>query len=529
MMLSAFPILTLCLFPIKSQANPTDDLMQKCIKSPKHLIEEGNSYYACDSVSRVDDKSLAMDTADNRARFRFAQAFLQGKNSGMVLKGVQVIDHWKKSNSSKSPLWALAKYKPSPSEKKKLDDFIKNANNSGLTPKQTQALNQNVAGAISQAKGALNSSNNATTPTPTPNTAMGSLAQTKGNNPTNPSSQTPGNSGTPTTSPNASPSATPQTPTTQDVQKPITTPPAPEKPQPKKSKPGFFAKIWNGIKKVGHYLATSRITTGLLLAGAAALMVTGFGAAPGVIIAAAVLGGGIGLAAGPLSQGGSSKSLPPPAPVASSPNSGNNGAPTTPQPTPKDTFGEKSPANNISANKAKTMGDAQAIANALNQNKENDAVTPGAPSAAVTANNKGQAKNSTPAPLAQKTSSHKNLSKPHVKAPVKQKKPAPQQTSYVKDALKGASIGATAGAAIGGAAGTFFGGFGAGPGAAIGAVTGAAIGATVAAWRDYSKNKESSQQKSSPPNPKSDKKNWEKQKPALPATPPKTTLGSAAS
>ncbi len=522
---TVFPILALGLFPVSSWANPTpNDLMQECIKSPKHLIHpKGDIYYACGSVSRVDDKSLALEAADNQARRKFAQAILQGTGKhGMVLRNVNITNHWPiiTEYAPGSPLWALAQYKPTAAEKKKLDDSIArptpNPANSGMGNEGRQALNQKVAGsaAMGSARQAAKSTAAQGTPTPPPTKGMGNLAtQTQG--------QANASGGTPTT-PSAPPSSgksqtSNQNPFTQDVNKPVAAPPAPKAPsdKPKKSKPGFFAKLWGGINKVGHYIATSRIATGLLLGLAAGLMVTGFGAAPGLIITAAVLGAGIGLAAGPLSNGGPSKPLQPPAPIASSPNSEGILATTSPQPTPKDTFG---------LNKQKTMAYGNAIGNQLAQNKSDSALSQSGPSAVVTPNQTPSKKTAGNSKMRKPSIHHKAAPKNHAAKQEKPKSSLPKKTSYVKDMLKGSAIVGVAGGILGAMTGGL-------PGAAIGSAAGAVIGAAIAAGRDYLTNKESSSKKTqlSTKNSANDKNNPAPSKPALPPSKSPMPPGSPAS
>ncbi len=80
----------------------SDVLMQKCIQAPQHFLKDAKGhYYACD-YSQSSDLSLAMDTADGRAR-----AVIAGKISpqGANLRGVMIVDHWRRGDV----VWALAR------------------------------------------------------------------------------------------------------------------------------------------------------------------------------------------------------------------------------------------------------------------------------------------------------------------------------------------------------------------------------------------------------------------------------------
>ncbi len=488
----AFLVLTLSGFPVRSWASKKDDLMQECIKSPKHLIhnKKGDIYYACDYVSGVDDKSLASDTAESRARFRLGKVYAPiNKDGTMTLSNTFIIDTWidPKSND----MWALAQYTPqSPEEKKKLDSFINNkAPNGKNSGSNSQQLAKNVAKATGGVRQAFPSKKTAT-PNPPPSQGMGNLTpQATQGQPTSTSGA--GSSAATNTSLKANPQNTDELPLLQKTKTPPETPPAPTTDKPKKSKPGFFAKIWNGIKKVAHYIATSRIATGLLLGAAAALMVTGFGAAPGVIIAAAVLGGGIGLAAGPLANSSPSKTLPPPLPIASSPaNSSNpNPAPTTTAPNPPAV--PTPPGGTISLNSGNVMTEANATAKSLNQNKPTEDETGSGlpPSAAVTPRNTNQNSLASNKPIPALKNIPKASSPYHKKpsAPSKKSVEAPKAgISVTKSAGYGAIVGGSAGLGLA-AAGIISSPLWAS--AAIGVAAGAAVAAAGAAAWNYFKNK----------------------------------------
>jgi hypothetical protein len=492
---SFFLILALCLLPVRSQAEANSTEMQECIKSPKHLIKEGNAYFACGS-SKLDDIPSANTDAENHARAVLLQALQKKK---ITLNHVNIFDHWKNPVSAHSARWAVLEYTPaSQVEAKKLDEFIASKASGPTSPNKkeqpvpssginSQQLAQNVSGATSGVSQAFKSSTNEATPNPSSPQAMGNLAsQTQGQTPQNSGT---GSSGATKASPNENPQNSDQRPLLQKTRTPPATPPAPDK--PKKSKPGFFAKIWNGIKKVGHYIATSRIGTGLLLGAAAALMVTGFGAAPGVIIAAAVLGGGIGLAAGPLANSSPSKALPPPPPIASSTTNSNNPspAPTTTAPNPPAV--PTPPGGTISLNSGNVMTEANATAKSLNQNKPTEDETGSGlpPSAAVTPRNTNQNSLASNKPVP----THKNIPKassPYHKkpsAPSKKSVEAPKAgISVTKSAAYGAIVGGSAGLGLA-AAGIISSPLWAS--AAIGVAAGAAVAAAgVAAW-NYFKNK----------------------------------------
>ncbi len=488
----AFLVLTLSGFPVRSWASKKDDLMQECIKSPKHLIhnKKGDIYYACDYVSGVDDKSLASDTAESRARFRLGKVYAPiNKDGTMTLSNTFIIDTWidPKSND----MWALAQYTPqSPEEKKKLDSFINNkAPNGKNSGSNSQQLAKNVAKATGGVRQAFPSKKTAT-PNPPPSQGMGNLTpQATQGQPTSTSGA--GSSAATNTSLKANPQNTDELPLLQKTKTPPETPPAPTTDKPKKSKPGFFAKIWNGIKKVAHYIATSRIATGLLLGAAAALMVTGFGAAPGVIIAAAVLGGGIGLAAGPLTKSSPSKTLPPPLPIASSPANSSNPnpapAPTTPSsPAPAASTPQ---GGNIVLNAAGTMNRAKDIANQLNQNKSaEDETSLGLPSAAVTPRNNVTQNSLTSEHAPAHKKNQKTSSKPSKTPASPSKNVAAPKTpnSIAKSAGYGAMLGGGLGLGLA-AAGIVTAPLWAS--AAIGVAAGAAVAAAGAAAWNYFKNK----------------------------------------
>ena len=513
---SVFPVLALFLFPVCSWASyigpiispdndlgnqpilgPTKDreiekIMNKCIDSPKHLIKQSGRYYACVDLHKPEGLNDISNPSAAQAR----------ANKLVEQAGV---NHCSCSQIPVLLYDGLFECKPSSTaEKKKLDNFIQgktpeeksstgeknqNAINAGMSSQQKQALNQKVAGATGQVSGAFKSPASGGTPTPS-SKKMGTITQAQGqqgttpatgSNPANPS-QTSGTAASAVSG--ASSKSNAPSPTTQAVQKPVNPPPAPTKPadKPKKSKPGFFAKIWNGIKKVGHYIITSRIGTGLILAGAAALMLTGFGAAPGVIIAASVLGAGIGLAAGPLTQGGPSKSLPPPAPLASSPSSSRPApASASPQPTPTAPPEALSQTASLNANGTSALAKARKGAESFDDKK--DSGVQAGPSAVVRPN-KTPFKKSVVADRTPKTSHHSKAAEKNSTKPAKPKNSPPEKTSYIGDMLKGAVVVGAVGAGIGAIAGPW--------GAAIGAASGAVVGIAIAAGRDYLKNKEAS-------------------------------------
>ena len=356
---------------------------------------------------------------------------------------------------------------------------------SGLHQSQKKILQGTVGAALKKATNPFGTNGSGATPVP-PSGGMGNLTQTQGQTPQNSGA---GSSGATKASPSENPQNSDQLPLLRKTETPPTTPPAPDK--PKKSKPGFFAKIWNGIKKVAHYIATSRIGTGLLLGAAAALMVTGFGAAPGVIIAAAVLGAGIGLAAGPLTNSSPSKALPPPPPIASSPTNSNNPspAPTTPAQSPSATATPQGKDTNIDS--SRTMDKAKAIANQLNQNKPTEDETGSGlpPSAAVTPRNTNQNSLASNKPIP----AHKNI--PKASSPYHKKPSAPSKKS-VEAPKAGISVTKSAGygAIVGGSAGLGLAAAGiiSSPlwaSAAIGVAAGAAVAAAGAAAWNYFKNK----------------------------------------
>ena len=492
---SFFPVLTLPLLPVFSRAASTNDpIMQECIHSQHHLIKKGNNYFVCAS-SKLNDISSADTASETQARAVLTKA-LQKKEISQ--NNVKIIKRWQNPDPAHSVHWTLLVYAPaSQTEAKKLDDFIASKGkqpppNSGIDHQQ---LAQNVSGATSGVAKAFKSPANGATPNPSSPQGMGNLSpQAQG--------QSNSSSPSPLISPtNSSPAA--KTPPTQNSQNtdqlpllpktkaPPATPPAPTTNKPKKSKPGFFAKIWNGIKKVGHYIISSRIGTGLMLGLAAGLMVTGFGAAPGVIIAAAVLGAGIGLAAGPLSKSSASKALPPPPPIASSPTNSQNPNPTPTAPSPNPSAATTPPEGNINLNTSGTMNKANDIAKQLNQNKptENDTVS-GPAAAAVTARNTTQ--NSQASKL--RATAHPKNPGQHSKTssvPSSPNKSAKAKASKVpipiaKSAVEGAVIGGSAGWALA-AAGIISAPVWAS--AALGVAAGAAVAAAgVAAW-NYFKNK----------------------------------------
>ncbi len=357
---------------------------------------------------------------------------------------------------------------------------------SGMDQGQEKEMQKHVANALSGATNSFGTKGSGAAPSPSSG-GMGNLAsQTQGQ-----SSQTSGtgSSGATKTSPNGNPQNTDQLPLLPKTKAPPATPPAPTTNKPKKSKPGFFAKIWNGIKKVGHYIISSRIGTGLMLGLAAALMVTGFGAAPGVIIAAAVLGAGIGLAAGPLTKSSASKALPPPPPIASSPTNSQNPSPTPTAPSPNPPAATTPPEGNVNLNTSGTMDKANDIAKQLNQNKptENDTV-PGP--ATVTARNTTQNSQASktratahPKNPGQHSKTSSVPSSPNKSAKAKASKvPIPIAKSAVEGAVLGGGLGWGLAAA----------GIISAPvwaSAALGVAAGAAVAAAgVAAW-NYFKNK----------------------------------------
>ncbi len=321
---------------------------------------------------------------------------------------------------------------------------------SGMGQGQGNEMQKNVRGAIAPVNKAFNGEGGSGA-APSPSSGgMGKFAsQTQGQ-----SSQTSGtgSSSATGTSTNGNSQNINQSPLTKETKTPPVAPPSPESPStsaPAKSKPGFFAKIWNGIKKVGHYIISSRIGTGLMLGLAAGLMVTGFGAAPGVIIAAAVLGAGIGLAAGPLTKSSASKALPPPPPIASSPTNSQNPSPTptTPSPNPPAAPAATTPpGENINLNPNETMKDANATAQSLNQNKptENDTV-PGPDAPAATARNTTQnsrASKTHPRNPGQHSNTHGVPSSPAKSAKAKSPKvPIPIAKSAVEGAVVGGGLG----------------------------------------------------------------------------------------
>jgi hypothetical protein len=246
-----------------------------------------------------------------------------------------------------------------------------------MTPDQKNKLAAGVAGAL-PSKGVFNDGKNLSANPPAQPNAMGAMgAQPKGKAP---SASGAGSTALPLYQNNTASSGAPSSTKTQlsALNQTNTSVPGPttSTPDQAKSEPGFFGKIWNGIKSVANDVFSSRITTGILVGLTAGLIITGFGAPLGLIIAASAIGAGIGLLSGPLANTSNapSQSKPPladtqtPGPNAQTPAPVPVASPTQPlamAQAPK----EAGAGSKIKSAAAMTMTDASKIAEQLTQNK----------------------------------------------------------------------------------------------------------------------------------------------------------------